>query len=63
MRYRKRTETSKEIAHKEGISLPEEVTVAPPEFNNVDLEKDLLKDNQLYLERIEFGKKIARLLR
>ena len=53
-----------EIAHKEGIPLPKDIIETS--FNVVDddvnLEKDLLKDNQLYLERIELGKKIAIIL-
>ena len=53
-----------DIAHKEGIPLPKDIIETS--FNVVDddvnLEKDLLKDNQLYLERIELGKKIAIIL-
>ncbi len=50
-----------DIAHKEGIPLSKDIIESS--FNdNGDLEDDLLKDNELYLERIELGKKIAIIL-
>ena len=46
-----------DIAHKEGIPLSKDFIELS--FNdNGDLEDELLKDNELYLERIELGKKI-----
>ena len=50
-----------EIAHKEGIPLPKDI-IETLVNDDVDLEEDLLKDNQLYLERIELGKKITVIL-
>ena len=50
-----------EIAHKEGLPLPKYI-IETSANDDVDLEGDLLKDNELYLERIELGKKIAVIL-
>ena len=47
-----------EIAHQEGIPIPKEI-VDTPVFDEENLREDLLKDNQLYLDKIELGKKIA----
>ena len=57
-REQKRQKNEK-IAHKEGIPLPKDIIEGSSEFNNEDLEKELLKDNQSYFEGIELGKKIA----
>ena len=48
-----------EMARKEGIPLSKDII---DNGDDGDLEDDLLKDNQLYLERIELGKKIAVIL-
>ena len=48
-----------EMARKEGIPLSKDII---DNGDDGDLEDDLLKDNQLYLERIELGKKIAAIL-
>ena len=50
-----------EIAHKEGLPLPKYI-IETSANDDVDLEGDLLKDNELYLERIELGNKIAVIL-
>ena len=56
-----RRQKIEEIAYKEEIPLPQ--GIIETSFNdNEDLEEDLLKDNQLYLERIELGKKISIIL-
>ena len=47
------------MARKEGIPLSKDII---DNGDDGDLEDDLLKDNQLYLERIELGKKIAVIL-
>ena len=47
-----------EIAYTEGILVPKEIIEISSEFNEGNLREDMLKDNQLYLERIELGKKI-----
>ena len=50
-----------EIAHREGIPIPKEIIEASI-FDAENLRDDLLKDNQLYLEKIELGKKIATII-
>ena len=47
-----------EIAHQEGIPIPKEIIEASV-FEVENLREDLLKDNQLYHDKIELGKKIA----
>ena len=47
-----------EIANQEGIPIPKEIIEASV-FDVENLREDLLKDNQLYIEKIELGKKIA----
>ena len=47
-----------EIAHKEGLIVPKEISEASSEFDEGYLQEDMLKDNQIYLERIELGKRI-----
>ena len=49
----------KEMARKEGIPLSKDII---DNGDDGDLEGDLLKDNELYLERIELGNKIAVIL-
>ena len=49
----------KEMARKEGIPLSKDII---DNGDDGDLEEDLLKDNQVYLERIELGKKNAAIL-
>ena len=59
----KKRQKIEEMSHKEGIPLSNDIIETS--FNvddDVNLEEDLLKDNQLYLERIELGKKIAIIL-
>ena len=48
----------KEIANAEGIPVPKEIIEISSEFNGGNLREDMVKDNQLYLERIELGKNI-----
>ena len=48
----------KEIANAEGIPVPEEIVETSSEFSGGNLREDMIKDNQLYLERIELGKNI-----
>ena len=47
-----------EIAHQEGIPLPKEIIEASV-IDVENLREDLLKDNQLYYDKIEIGKTIA----
>ena len=52
-----------EIAHQEGLTVPREIIEASPEFHDEgDLREDLLRDNQLYLEKIELGKNISSIM-
>ena len=51
-----------EIVQKEDIPLRKETIEVSSEFNNKDLMEELLKNNHLYRERIEVGKKIATIL-
>ena len=60
-----RRQEIEEIAHKEGIpvDLCKEIIEAPPVlFDEEKLREYLLKNNQLYLEKIELGKKIAAII-
>ena len=50
-----------EMAHQEGISIPKEI-IDTPVFDEKNLREDLLKDNQLYLDKIELGKTIAAII-
>ena len=47
-----------EIAHQEGLSFPQELA-QPIEFDKKDVRERLLKNNQLYLNKIVLGEKIA----
>ena len=48
-----------EIALQEGLTVPREIIEASPEFHDEgDLREDLMKDRQLYLDKVELGKKI-----
>ena len=55
---RKRVE---DIALEQGVSPPEEISNTQP-LEKDDLREDLLKDNQLYLEKIELGKVVSSIL-
>ena len=55
---RKRVE---DIALEQGVSLPKEISNTQP-LEKDDLREDLLKDNQLYLEKIETGKVISSIM-
>ena len=50
-----------EIAEEEGISLPKELRDTQP-LDKQNLRESLLRDNQLYLEKIELGKNISSIL-
>ena len=51
------------IAHQEGIPLELcKDTVATPILDEEDLREEMLNDNQLYLAKIELGKKIAAIM-
>ena len=55
---RKRVE---DIALEQGVSPPEEISNTQP-LEKDDLREDLLKDNQLYLEKIKLGKVVSSIL-
>ena len=55
MEREERRQKIEELARKEGIPTPKDISVAESEE---DLREDLLRDNKYYLEKIELGKKI-----
>ena len=50
-----------EIAHQEGLTVPKEISDTQP-LDKENLRENLLRDNQLYLEKIELGKNISSIM-